>query len=62
MSTCMKFYDDDGMSLEVGESCNEGEIFFDIEGEYTGGHIDLDKEDILRLIVFLSSLLQDMQE
>lgn len=63
MSTCMKFYDDDHTYLEVGKSfSNKLKIFFDIEGEDSAELIFLDKEDVHRLIGFLSSLLQDMQE
>lgn len=63
MSTCMKFYDDDHTYLEVGKSFfNKLKIFFDIEGEDSAELIFLDKEDVHRLIGFLSSLLQDTQE
>lgn len=58
MSAFMKFYDDYGMLIEVGESFNkEDKILFEIEGEYTGGAICLDKGDVNRLIEFLSSIL-----
>lgn len=58
MSTFMKFYDDDGVSIEVGKSFNkEDKILFEIEGEYTGGAVCLDREDVNRLIEFLSSIL-----
>lgn len=59
----MKFYDDDHTSLEVGKSfSNKEKIFFGIEGEDSAEIIFLYKEDVHRLIGFLSSLLQDMQE
>lgn len=54
----MKFYDDDGVSIEVGKPSNkEDKILFEIEGEYAGGAVCLDKEDVNRLIEFLSSVL-----
>ena len=58
MSAFMKFYDEDGVSIEVGELSNKGDkILFEIEGQYAGGAICLDKEDANRLIEFLSSVL-----
>lgn len=63
MSAFMKFYDDDGVSIEVGKSFNkEDKILFEIEGEYTGGAVCLDKEDVNRLIEFLSSILSKKEK